>query len=195
MELEFLIIVGLTVIPCTGQSLPVTHPLLPPSGGSSSNSSGRGPKLLEHLGRVGKESKMSAGGLFLASSITVEKITGQEEVHRRAKRCTCYTYKDKECVYYCHLDIIWINTPERIVPYGLANYRGSFRGKRSTELHRKNLPLSKWPLSRCSCVDRCDKQCMHFCTRTQSDQCKNKEQLNDALETHLHQGKKHIHNQ
>lgn len=31
---------------------------------------------------------------------------------RRAKRCTCYTYKDKECVYYCHLDIIWINTPE-----------------------------------------------------------------------------------
>ncbi|MEQ2188901.1 hypothetical protein GOODEAATRI_019697 [Goodea atripinnis] len=31
---------------------------------------------------------------------------------RRSKRCTCYTYKDKECVYYCHLDIIWINTPE-----------------------------------------------------------------------------------
>ncbi|CAN9512190.1 unnamed protein product [Ophioblennius macclurei] len=31
---------------------------------------------------------------------------------KRAKRCTCYTYKDKECVYYCHLDIIWINTPE-----------------------------------------------------------------------------------
>ncbi|KAJ7404936.1 hypothetical protein WISP_142609 [Willisornis vidua] len=30
----------------------------------------------------------------------------------RARRCTCYTYKDKECVYYCHLDIIWINTPE-----------------------------------------------------------------------------------
>ncbi|CAL8254311.1 unnamed protein product [Arctogadus glacialis] len=30
----------------------------------------------------------------------------------RPKRCTCYSYKDKECVYYCHLDIIWINTPE-----------------------------------------------------------------------------------
>lgn len=30
----------------------------------------------------------------------------------RARRCTCLTYKDKECVYYCHLDIIWINTPE-----------------------------------------------------------------------------------
>lgn len=33
-------------------------------------------------------------------------------VRRRARRCTCLTYKDKECVYYCHLDIIWINTPE-----------------------------------------------------------------------------------
>lgn len=32
--------------------------------------------------------------------------------HHRPRRCTCLTYKDKECVYYCHLDIIWINTPE-----------------------------------------------------------------------------------
>ncbi|XP_075819386.1 endothelin-3 isoform X2 [Microtus pennsylvanicus] len=32
--------------------------------------------------------------------------------HPRPRRCTCFTYKDKECVYYCHLDIIWINTPE-----------------------------------------------------------------------------------
>lgn len=32
--------------------------------------------------------------------------------HHRPRRCTCFTYKDKECVYYCHLDIIWINTPE-----------------------------------------------------------------------------------
>lgn len=43
---------------------------------------------------------------------------GQEQVaegapeHHRSRRCTCFTYKDKECVYYCHLDIIWINTPE-----------------------------------------------------------------------------------
>lgn len=44
-------------------------------------------------------------------------LFGEQEVQggpvsRRAKRCTCFTYKDKECVYYCHLDIIWINTPE-----------------------------------------------------------------------------------
>lgn len=35
-----------------------------------------------------------------------------DAVRGRARRCTCFTYKDKECVYYCHLDIIWINTPE-----------------------------------------------------------------------------------
>ncbi|KAG8133327.1 putative Endothelin 1 protein [Naja naja] len=31
---------------------------------------------------------------------------------RRVKRCSCYSLMDKECVYFCHLDIIWINTPE-----------------------------------------------------------------------------------
>lgn len=32
--------------------------------------------------------------------------------HRRARRCSCSSLMDEECVYFCHLDIIWINTPE-----------------------------------------------------------------------------------
>ncbi|XP_077808235.1 endothelin-3 isoform X4 [Macaca mulatta] len=97
---------------------------------------------------------------------------GQEQVaegapeHHRSRRCTCFTYKDKECVYYCHLDIIWINTPEQTVPYGLSNYRGSFRGKRSAGLLPGNLQLSHRPHSRCACVGRYDKACLHFCTQT-----------------------------
>uniref|UniRef100_A0A3P8R9K9 Endothelin-3 n=1 Tax=Astatotilapia calliptera TaxID=8154 RepID=A0A3P8R9K9_ASTCA len=55
---------------------------------------------------------------------------------RRSKRCTCYTYKDKECVYYCHLDIIWINTPEHTVPFGMSSYQGSLRLRRSTRTER-----------------------------------------------------------
>ena len=39
-------------------------------------------------------------------------LPAHTEAKSRPKRCTCYSYKDKECVYYCHLDIIWINTPE-----------------------------------------------------------------------------------
>ncbi|XP_041273703.1 endothelin-3 [Onychostruthus taczanowskii] len=84
-------------------------------------------------------------------------------LRHRARRCTCYTYKDKECVYYCHLDIIWINTPERTVPYGLSNYRGSFRGKRSTG-QTQSAPQSSL---RCSCWDAHDKQCLQFCRRMQ----------------------------
>ncbi|NXC36471.1 EDN3 protein, partial [Campylorhamphus procurvoides] len=79
----------------------------------------------------------------------------------RARRCTCSTYKDKECVYYCHLDIIWINTPERTVPYGLSNYRGSFRGKRATG-QTQSASLSSL---RCSCLDAQDEQCLQFCRR------------------------------
>ncbi|CAK6972654.1 endothelin-3 [Scomber scombrus] len=57
-------------------------------------------------------------------------------VRSRAKRCTCYSYKDKECVYYCHLDIIWINTPEHTVPYGMSSYQGSLRMTRSAGTKR-----------------------------------------------------------
>nr|XP_017827630.3 endothelin-3 isoform X1 [Callithrix jacchus] len=97
---------------------------------------------------------------------------GQEQAakgtpaHHRSRRCTCFTYKDKECVYYCHLDIIWINTPEQTVPYGLSNHRGSLRGKRSAGLLPGSLPLSQWPHLRCTCAGKYDKDCLHFCTQT-----------------------------
>uniref|UniRef100_A0A8C4S7J6 Endothelin-3 n=1 Tax=Erpetoichthys calabaricus TaxID=27687 RepID=A0A8C4S7J6_ERPCA len=82
--------------------------------------------------------------------------------HKRTKRCTCYTYKDKECVYYCHLDIIWINTPERTVPYGLSAYRGSRRGKRSAE-HLSRIESVDSDLHRCHCTDIGDSGCRNFC--------------------------------
>ncbi|XP_030276891.1 endothelin-3 isoform X2 [Sparus aurata] len=71
---------------------------------------------------------------------------------RRAKRCTCYTYKDKECVYYCHLDIIWINTPEHTVPYGMSSYKGSLRMRRSVGTTQ-----------RCVCTLHNDSTCSSFC--------------------------------
>ncbi|XP_070706098.1 endothelin-3 [Pempheris klunzingeri] len=79
---------------------------------------------------------------------------------RRVKRCTCYTYKDKECVYYCHLDIIWINTPEHTVPYGISSYQGSLRMRRSagTEQGRSG-PAAQ----RCVCTLQNDSDCSSFC--------------------------------
>eukprot|EP00064_Thunnus_orientalis_P000905 superscaffoldBa00000053_g906 len=79
---------------------------------------------------------------------------------RRVKRCTCYTYKDKECVYYCHLDIIWINTPEHTVPYGMSSYQGSLRMTRSAGTKRDRRGAEA---RRCVCALQTDSACSSFC--------------------------------
>ncbi|TNN86113.1 Endothelin-2 [Liparis tanakae] len=69
--------------------------------------------------------------------------------HRvRAKRCSCNSWDDKECIYFCHLDIIWVNTPSKLLPYGLGSPL-SRRRRRSAE--------------RCECRDSADKTCSGFC--------------------------------
>ncbi|XP_068450548.1 endothelin-3 isoform X2 [Clinocottus analis] len=80
---------------------------------------------------------------------------------RRSKRCTCYSYRDKECVYYCHLDIIWINTPEHTVPYGMSSYQGSLRVKRSTDPEQRRKGEAA---QRCVCTLQADPHCSSFCT-------------------------------
>uniref|UniRef100_A0A8C6UI98 Endothelin-3 n=1 Tax=Neogobius melanostomus TaxID=47308 RepID=A0A8C6UI98_9GOBI len=76
-----------------------------------------------------------------------------------SKRCTCYTYKDKECVYYCHLDIIWINTPEHTLPYGMSSYQGSPRVRRSVRATGR----TEASTSRCVCSLSSDAHCRSFC--------------------------------
>uniref|UniRef100_A0A8D2M0W7 Endothelin-1 n=1 Tax=Zonotrichia albicollis TaxID=44394 RepID=A0A8D2M0W7_ZONAL len=63
-----------------------------------------------------------------------------------------------ECVYFCHLDIIWINTPEKTVPYGLG---GPARPRRSL---KDVVPeMLAEPSSRCRCANQKDKKCLNFC--------------------------------
>ncbi|XP_060765752.1 endothelin-3 isoform X2 [Neoarius graeffei] len=91
-----------------------------------------------------------------------EGVTGPScdpHPRNRVKRCTCYTYKDKECVYYCHLDVIWVNTPERLVPYGMSSYRGSQRARRSTADRRR-------VMQRCVCTLQNDSHCNSFCDKS-----------------------------
>ncbi|XP_041802546.1 endothelin-3b [Chelmon rostratus] len=80
----------------------------------------------------------------------------------RPKRCTCYSYKDKECVYYCHLDIIWINTPERTVPYGMSSYRGPQRLRRAVDGRAANHEEAKTQRCVCALLDT-DPGCHNFC--------------------------------
>ncbi|NXB50638.1 EDN1 protein, partial [Leucopsar rothschildi] len=78
--------------------------------------------------------------------------------HRRARRCSCSSLMDEECVYFCHLDIIWINTPEKTVPYGLG---GPSRSRRSLKDMVPDMLAE--PNSRCLCANQKDKKCLNFC--------------------------------
>ncbi|XP_026202605.1 endothelin-2 [Anabas testudineus] len=70
--------------------------------------------------------------------------------HVRTKRCSCNNWDDKECVYFCHLDIIWVNTPSKLLPYGLGSFLS--RGRRS--------------VNRCECLNSADKTCSSFCSKS-----------------------------
>ncbi|XP_028808988.1 endothelin-3-like [Denticeps clupeoides] len=74
------------------------------------------------------------------------------QVHQRAKRCSCENLKDKECVFYCHIGIVWVNTPSQVVPYGV----GSLRLKRGAP--------------RCLCEQENDADCQRFCSRRNPEQ-------------------------
>ncbi|XP_029298354.1 endothelin-2 [Cottoperca gobio] len=72
--------------------------------------------------------------------------------HVRTKRCSCNSWEDKECIYFCHLDIIWVNTPSKLLPYGLGSPSSSRRRRRSAE--------------RCECLNAADKTCSGFCQKS-----------------------------
>ncbi|XP_075682749.1 endothelin-1 [Rhinoderma darwinii] len=93
----------------------------------------------------------------LAESTAAHSPSGAPWRPRRFKRCSCSSLMDKECVYFCHLDIIWINTPEKTVPYGL----GGPRLKRSLQDTKTEKDLES--SSRCICAKREDKKCLDFC--------------------------------
>ncbi|XP_041811722.1 endothelin-1 [Chelmon rostratus] len=81
--------------------------------------------------------------------------TATQGGHVRTKRCSCATFLDKECVYFCHLDIIWVNTPERVVSYGLGN---APRTKRAVA---DSMATGSGP--RCQCFREDDNTCRNFC--------------------------------
>ncbi|XP_076027626.1 endothelin-2 [Genypterus blacodes] len=67
----------------------------------------------------------------------------------RTKRCSCNSWLDKECIYFCHLDIIWVNTPSKLLPYGMGSPLSRRRRRRSA--------------ARCECASSADRTCSGFC--------------------------------
>ncbi|XP_060740226.1 endothelin-1 [Tachysurus vachellii] len=68
----------------------------------------------------------------------------------REKRCSCENLKDRECVYFCHIGIVWVNTPSQVIPYGV--------GFLQMRLRRH--------LERCFCTDNRDTKCVKFCSHS-----------------------------
>ncbi|XP_056416111.1 endothelin-2 [Hyla sarda] len=94
--------------------------------------------------------------MFLAMAVTAaislpeSSSTVPPRSHTRVKRCSCNNWMDKECIYFCHLDIIWVNTGSQMLPYGLGS-----PGRRK-----------KRDSIRCQCKDVKDKTCNSFCQST-----------------------------
>ncbi|XP_010738170.3 endothelin-2 [Larimichthys crocea] len=90
-------------------------------------------------------------GCGLPLSDRAELPAQAPQPHRvRTKRCSCNNWDDKECIYFCHLDIIWVNTPSKLLPYGLGSPLS--RRRRSTD--------------RCECRNPADKTCSGFCHKS-----------------------------
>ncbi|XP_061908213.1 endothelin-3b [Entelurus aequoreus] len=109
-----------------------------------------------------KPGGVSGPGTELTSGGVAALNNEASEPKSRSKRCTCYSYKDKECIYYCHLDIIWINTPERTVPYGMSSYQGAQRLRRAVVGHQREREQTHSQRCVCASFDA-DPECHKFC--------------------------------
>ncbi|ELV12374.1 endothelin-2 [Tupaia chinensis] len=87
-------------------------------------------------------------GQAAATLEQLEPSPRAQGAHLRLRRCSCSSWLDKECVYFCHLDIIWVNTPGQTAPYGLGN---------PPRRRRRSLPR------RCECSSARDRACATFC--------------------------------
>ncbi|XP_073342308.1 endothelin-1 [Pagrus major] len=88
--------------------------------------------------------------LPVVEQLEVEAADGVQTHRERTKRCACSSILDSECHYFCHLDIIWVNTPSKTTVYGLGSALS--RRRRSA--------------CRCTCANPDDQTCTSFCRQS-----------------------------
>lgn len=100
-------------------------------------------------------------GLPVTKPLEIEATDGVPVHKVRTKRCACSNLLDSECHYFCHLDIIWVNTPSKTTVYGLGSALS--RSRRST--------------SRCACANSNDQTCTTFCHHSSEGKSVKSQQL------------------
>ncbi|XP_031137238.2 endothelin-1 [Sander lucioperca] len=103
--------------------------------------------------------------LYKTSPLSAEEGP-PHSTHRREKRCSCENQKDKECIFFCHIGIVWVNAPSHVVPYGFGSVR----------LRRE--------IGRCLCTHTRDTECGNFCsvqTQTQEENAATKRKTDKQL--------------
>uniref|UniRef100_A0A3Q4B2N7 Endothelin-like toxin domain-containing protein n=1 Tax=Mola mola TaxID=94237 RepID=A0A3Q4B2N7_MOLML len=115
--------------------------------------------------RFGSLSPSVGLGLPGLKQLEVEAADGAPTHRERTKRCACSNLLDSECHFFCHLDIIWVNTPGKMTVYGLGS--APSRRRRST--------------GRCTCANPDDQSCATFCRHSSRSCGKKTETLSTFL--------------
>ncbi|CAL8259675.1 unnamed protein product [Boreogadus saida] len=89
-------------------------------------------------------------GLSFPSTRRPGEPGGEVISHHRTRRCSCNSRQDSECHYFCHLDIIWINTQSKTTIYGLGS----------------NVARHRRAPGRCFCASPTDRTCSSFCVQS-----------------------------
>uniref|UniRef100_UPI00358EB4F3 endothelin-2-like n=1 Tax=Myxine glutinosa TaxID=7769 RepID=UPI00358EB4F3 len=84
-----------------------------------------------------------------------EALVVDNERSNRRKRCACSDLLDHECIYFCHLDIIWIRKSSQLVPFGIGSHVRTRRGALGGPALVNG--------ARCMCNSKWDQGCAHFC--------------------------------
>ncbi|XP_077432432.1 endothelin-1 [Vanacampus margaritifer] len=91
--------------------------------------------------------QLGSGRALMKAQDAHDDHDGVGAARLRSKRCACSSVHDSECYYFCHLDIIWVNTASKTTLYGLGGAK--VRQRRSA--------------GRCTCDDLDDLFCSSFC--------------------------------
>lgn len=120
--------------------------------------------------------KSSGLGLPVVKQAEPDAVDSVRTHRVRTKRCSCSELLDTECHYFCHLDIIWVNTPRWATEDTFNRYSRVFFKSRLPKTH--NNAWTTWIKYQNSLVlptlslETSDWPSYHYCRTIKQGSCK-----------------------